>query len=160
MIGFAAVFINCISSGFASVYFEKLLKESKTSVWIRNIQLGIFGVIIAFISVYTYDLNQVLEEGFFQGYSSIVWLAVGVQALGGLLVAAVIKYADNILKEFATSISIVNTSFVSYFFLKDFVPNFLFVCGTIFVLSSTFLYRYERKAVTNLTIEAKQRLLI
>ncbi|KAM8890607.1 solute carrier family 35 member A3a isoform 2-T3 [Synchiropus picturatus] len=39
-IGVAAVLVACCSSGFAGVYFEKILKESKQSVWIRNIQLG------------------------------------------------------------------------------------------------------------------------
>lgn len=45
------------------------------------------------------------------------------QAVGGLIVAAVMKYADNILKGFATSLSIVLSSFVSYFFLSDFHPT-------------------------------------
>ena len=37
--------------------------------------------------------------------------------------AAVMKYADNILKGFATSVSIVISSVVSYFFLSDFIPS-------------------------------------
>lgn len=65
--------------------------------------------------------------------------------------AAVIKYADNILKEFATSVSIIVTSFVSYYLLNDFIPNFTFIIGSLFVLVSTFLYNYE-KAKTS-TIE-------
>lgn len=39
-VGLIAVLIACFSSGFAGVYFEKILKETKQSVWIRNIQLG------------------------------------------------------------------------------------------------------------------------
>lgn len=45
------------------------------------------------------------------------------QAFGGLVVAAVVKYADNILKGFATSLSIVVSSFVSFYFLGDFQPT-------------------------------------
>ena len=37
--------------------------------------------------------------------------------------AAVVKYADNILKGFATSVSIVVSSFVSFYFLGDFRPT-------------------------------------
>ena len=43
LIGMLAVLASSFSSGFAGVYYEKLLKESaQPSVIIRNIQLGIF----------------------------------------------------------------------------------------------------------------------
>ena len=45
------------------------------------------------------------------------------QALGGLVIAAVIKYADNILKGFATSLSIILSTLISYFWLQDFDPT-------------------------------------
>jgi len=45
------------------------------------------------------------------------------QAFGGLVVAAVVKYADNILKGFATSVSIIVSSLVSFYFLGDFQPS-------------------------------------
>ena len=50
-------------------------------------------------------------------------LALYLQAFGGLVVAAVVKYADNILKGFATSVSIVVSSLVSFYFLGDFEPT-------------------------------------
>ncbi|PWA17366.1 hypothetical protein CCH79_00011225 [Gambusia affinis] len=40
LVGLVAVLMACMSSGFAGVYFEKILKETKQSVWVRNIQLG------------------------------------------------------------------------------------------------------------------------
>lgn len=79
------------------------------------------------------------------------YLIIFFKSIGGLTVAAVIKYADNILKEFATSVSIIVTSFVSYYLLNDFIPNFTFIIGSLFVLVSTFFYNYE-KAKTS-TIE-------
>lgn len=45
------------------------------------------------------------------------------QALGGLVVAVVIKYADNILKGFATSLSIIISALISYLVLNDFNPT-------------------------------------
>uniref|UniRef100_A0A669BQT9 Solute carrier family 35 member 2 n=1 Tax=Oreochromis niloticus TaxID=8128 RepID=A0A669BQT9_ORENI len=43
-VGLVAVVISCLSSGFAGVYFEKILKGSSASVWVRNVQLGILGI--------------------------------------------------------------------------------------------------------------------
>ncbi len=40
LMGFGAVLMASLTSGFAGVYFEKILKTGVTSVWIRNIQLG------------------------------------------------------------------------------------------------------------------------
>lgn len=145
IIGLIAVLLACFSSGFAGVYFEKILKGSACSVWIRNIQLGLFGTVIGLFGVYTTDYAKVTEKGFFQGYNNIVWTVCALQAFGGLVIAAVIKYADNILKGFATSLSIILSSLVSYYLLEDFTPTGLFVIGTTFVISATFLYGYEKK---------------
>ncbi len=38
--GLSAVIVMCLSSGFAGVYFEKVLKSSQQSLWVRNVQLG------------------------------------------------------------------------------------------------------------------------
>lgn len=35
-----AILFACFSSAFAGIYFEKILKETKQSILIRNIQLG------------------------------------------------------------------------------------------------------------------------
>ena len=52
-----------------------------------------------------------------------VYFVLRLQAFGGLVVAAVVKYADNILKGFATSVSIIVSSLVSFYFLGDFTPT-------------------------------------
>ncbi|KAM4721547.1 UDP-N-acetylglucosamine transporter isoform 1-T1 [Rhinophrynus dorsalis] len=144
-VGLMAVLIACFSSGFAGVYFEKILKETKQSVWIRNIQLGFFGGIFGLMGVFIYDGERVYKEGFFQGYNNLTWAVVVLQALGGLVIAAVIKYADNILKGFATSLSIILSTLISYFWLQDFVPTSVFFIGALLVISATFLYGYVPK---------------
>jgi UDP-galactose transporter len=112
-------------SGLAGVYFEKILKEPKgnmrkTSVWVRNVQLSFYSLWPAlFVGVIFHDGEHIAKEGFFAGYNSVVWMAVVLQALGGITVALVIKYADNIAKNFATSVSII-LSFLASVSLFDF----------------------------------------
>ncbi|XP_054645458.1 solute carrier family 35 member A3a isoform X1 [Dunckerocampus dactyliophorus] len=148
-VGVTAVLVACCSSGFAGVYFEKILKESKQSVWIRNIQLGMFGLVFGLAGMLSFEGDKVMESGMFQGYSTVTWTVVTLQALGGLIVAAVIKYADNILKGFATSLSIILSTLISYFWLQDFEPTGVFFSGAVLVIVATFLYGYEGKVAPN-----------
>jgi len=78
-VGLIAIVAACCTSGFAGVYFEKILKFSTCSLWIRNIQLGLFGTILGMITVYTTDFLKVKDNGFFQGYNSVVWLVILLQ---------------------------------------------------------------------------------
>ncbi|KAG7523759.1 hypothetical protein JOB18_002819 [Solea senegalensis] len=147
-VGLIAVLTACVSSGFAGVYFEKILKETKQSVWVRNIQLGVFGFIFALAGMIIYDGEQVQESGIFQGYNTLTCIVVVLQALGGLIIAVVIKYADNILKGFATSMSIIASAVISYFLLEDFNPTGAFFSGAVLVIVATFLYSYQCKPAT------------
>ena len=139
LVGLLAVLASCICSGFAGVYFEKILKGSKGTIWLRNVQMGIFGVILGFVGMLINDGTKVREEGFFFGYTIIVWTVIGMQAFGGLLVAVVVKYADNILKGFATSFSIILSCVVSIY-LFNFHLNVQFVAGTVLVIVAIYLY--------------------
>lgn len=150
-IGLVAVLCAACTSGFSGVYFEKVLKGSQTSLWLRNVQMGIPSIIIAFVTVFAKDAALVSEQGFLGGYTSLVWTVVAVQAVGGLIVAVVVKYADNVLKVFATSFSIVISCVISALFF-DFHASWGFVIGASLVVISTVLYsqperRRNRKPV-------------
>ena len=138
-IGLIAVAISCLSSGFAGVYFEKMLKGSNASVWLRNVQLGMFGSITAVIGMWINDRHQVSDMGFFFGYTPLVWTVIVQQAIGGLIVALVVRYADNILKGFATSLSIV-LSCIASVFLFDYIITFKFSIGAFLVMLAIYLY--------------------
>ena len=69
--------------------------------------MGLPSVVLGLASVYWKDGSKVSEQGFLHGYTPLVWAVVAVQAAGGLLVAVVVKYADNIMKTFATSFAII-----------------------------------------------------
>lgn len=160
--GFASVLVACILSGLAGVYFEKIVKNTtpnkydqkrktnsglfepeqnvKTQLWIRNIQLSLFSVLLGSIFVVgLQDGAAIWENGFFQNYSILTWIVILIQAGGGLIVGLVVRYADNILKGFATSISIILSSLISYL-LFDFEFTFAFTLGALLVVYATFLY--------------------
>merc|ERR1711862_857677 len=86
------------------------------------------------------DGAKIMQDGFLQGYSPIVWTVILLQAVGGLVVAAVLKYADNILKCFGNALSIVLSCLLSAVFLQEFEPDRFFVLGTFLVLLATTLY--------------------
>lgn len=143
-LGGVAVLLAACTSGFSGVYFESILKSSTgTSLWMRNIQMGVSSIVAAYLGVYmSGELPSVIKLGFFHGYTWMVIWVILLQAVGGLIVAVVVKYADNILKGFAASFSIVTSCILSYFFF-DFQPNLEFFAGAVLVNISMYLYSYK-----------------
>lgn len=141
ILGLLAVIACCMSSGFSGVYFERLIKfNAKQSLWIRNFQLAIFCFTISTFAMLYQDRIALFEGGMLQGYSTLTWIVVCLQAFGGLIVAAVVKHADNILKGFATSISIILSTTLSYYLFDNFNPSLNFYCGATIVIISTLTY--------------------
>jgi solute carrier family 35 (UDP-sugar transporter), member A1/2/3 len=98
-LGLIAVSGACLLSGLAGVWFEKVLKGSSASLFLRNIQLSLFSSIPGLIfGVYVANGSQVIENGFalefmdrfFYGYNTWTWLTILCQAVGGLIVAVVV----------------------------------------------------------------------
>ncbi|KAI6214839.1 hypothetical protein M3Y94_00315700 [Aphelenchoides besseyi] len=146
-IGVTAVLAAAFMSGFAGIYFEKILKGSNVSLWMRNVQLSLFSIPLAALMVAVKDYKCVAENGLLNGFDIFVWIAVGIQALGGLIVAMVIKYADNIMKAFATSVSIiVGALFAKILFQEN--PKQFFFLGTPLVIGAVILYTVPFKWTT------------
>ncbi len=139
LVGLVAVIVSCLMSGFAGVYFEKILKNTKPTIWLRNVQLGVIGVVFGVATMQMNDGASVQEKGFFFGYDWVVWFVICLNSFGGLMVAVVVKYADNILKGFATSAAIIVSSVASVFFF-DFQLSAQFIGGTTLVILSVYMY--------------------
>lgn len=76
----ALIFLSVFGQG---VYFEKVLKSSDTSLWVRNIQMYLSGIVVTLIGVYVNDGDKVLEKGFFFGYTSWVCFVVRKSSIRG-----------------------------------------------------------------------------
>ncbi|RVE71219.1 hypothetical protein OJAV_G00072500 [Oryzias javanicus] len=105
----------------------------------RNVQLGIFGTALGLLGLWWNDGAAVAERGFLFGYTEMVWCVIFNQAFGGLLVAVVVKYADNILKGFATSFSIIVSTVMSIY-LFSFHVDLLFTAGAGLVIGAVYMY--------------------
>lgn len=148
--GLAAVSTACLSSALAGVYFEKVLKKptsdgnqtkAPVSLWMRNIQMAFFSVCIALFNLLTnYGVNELdQQKPFMHGFTFWVWIVALLQAGGGLLVAAIIKYADNVLKGLATGVSVVTSTICSMIFFGT-PLTIQFVLGAVIILTSVFFF--------------------
>lgn len=137
--GFAAVGCAAVTSGFSGVYQQRILQSGKTNMWVRNAQMGVTSVAIGAVSALLKDRAAIARGGFFQGYSNLVWLVITLQAVGGLNVAFILKYADNILKGFAAAFSTV-AACVLEMILFSFRPSPLFLVGGILINGAAYAY--------------------
>ena len=129
-------------SGLAGVWLERIVKHGNLSVSARNIQLGVPSLFLGLAPVLTLDFDAVASRGFFQGYSWLTCLVIVLFTAGGLLNGLVHKYADNVAKGFATSLSIVGSTAVSRFVpaLGGQSRSASFTGGATLVVIATLLY--------------------
>eukprot|EP01062_Namystynia_karyoxenos_P073620 TRINITY_DN70426_c0_g1_i1.p1 TRINITY_DN70426_c0_g1~~TRINITY_DN70426_c0_g1_i1.p1 ORF type:complete len:451 (+),score=154.04 TRINITY_DN70426_c0_g1_i1:200-1552(+) len=144
MIGCGAVVIACLTSAAAGLYLEHLVKFTRPSVWVRNLQLGTFGLVLGTGMGLAKDSAEIRTKGFFVGFNSIVWLVIFLQSFGGLLTAVVVKHADNVIKGFATGLAIIVSCLFSALFF-GFVVTGQYVVGAAVVITSVFFYTLHQR---------------
>lgn len=109
--GVSAVLCASLTSATAGIVLEKVFKStihsesqgSESSVWTRNVQLSLISLPFAFWGC-LFARND--AASFFEGYDGIVACVILLQAAGGIIIGYVLKFANNILKCMAISISI------------------------------------------------------
>ena len=160
IVGVAATLTIAFSSGFASVYTEKVIKAAdanKTSdsdqqkpqgLAYTQIQLAVSSLAIEGLWAAATDFGEIQTRGLWYGFGWEAWLAVSMTAIGGLAVAAVLKFADAILKGYATAISVVLTGLASHVLFGT-VLRVEYALGMINVMAAMVLYNS-----TNLNLKA------
>ena len=146
--GTVATLIIAASSGLASVYTEKVIKAQRSRIVVESDQYGlaytqvqqalvsltVIGVYVVFM-----DYVEIMKHGLFHNFTSSAFMSVIDSTVGGLLVAAVLKYADSILKGYATALSVILTGFVSMFMFGTSLSAIYFM-GIINVVMAVMLY--------------------
>ena len=88
--GFSAVLLEVLLSGFASIYFEKVVKSTTEviTIWERNFQLGIYSI-ITYTMIIIYEASQPNAHQTWSQWSVLTFTVAGFGAIGGLLVVSI-----------------------------------------------------------------------
>jgi len=146
-IGAGATIAIATLSGFAAVYTERVLKRGQLRahshaqdiLGYMQIQMALASLLIIGVFAGASDMPTILEVGLWHGFDRAACIAVGSSALGGLIVSAVLKYADSVLKGYATAASVILTGILSSIFLGTSL-DLHFVLAVVNVTCSIFLY--------------------
>lgn len=144
--GIGSVLVMVCISGYSAIYFESMLKKGaeKITIWERNFQLAFYSILLLLlIIVWEVSNNEIEFDGtLFKGWTINTVLVATIQASGGLLVAATLKYADAILKTLATSGSIVLSAFLGWFLLGGQLDIFVSI-GCVCTILAIFNYTLD-----------------
>ena len=133
--------------------------EVKLTIWERNIQLAFYSfVVVSIICTYNYidfsSFSSLNADGTvegklppirvipFQGWSWFTVCIVICQAFGGILVAATLKYADSIVRNFAVAGSIMLSTIFGHLYMGGILDLFV-ILGCLCTVLAVFNYTFD-----------------
>ncbi|KAB2609686.1 CMP-sialic acid transporter 1-like [Pyrus ussuriensis x Pyrus communis] len=157
--GYMLGILSACMSALAGVYTEYLMKKNNDSLYWQNVQLYTFGVIFNIARLLFDDFRGGFENGpwwqrLFNGYSLTTWLVVLNLGSTGLLVSWLMKYADNIVKVYSTSMAMLLTMLLSVY-LFTFKPTLQLFLGIIICMMSLHMYFAPPNMLVDLPLPVK-----
>ena len=137
--------VSSFLSACGGIYNEKLLKgRPSSSIHWQNIQMYIWGVGFNALGAWMKDGPAMASRGILAGFSAAAWWVVVCNALNGLAISAVLKYADNIARVYAHAIAMMVTMAVStQLFHAPITPQLLL--AVTLVATSTLQYNLPKE---------------
>nr|CAD2201170.1 unnamed protein product [Meloidogyne enterolobii] len=159
LIGLLTIFVMCWTSAFAGVYLEGVLKQSSCDIWMQNIRISLITLPFALLTIVN-DADKIQKRGgFFAGWTWRLWLIVLSSSANGLIVAFVVKYADNIKKSYCQTVALGGTALLSIL-LGDSQFSFSLIGGVSLVICSVFLYTLNPPKLPTLEVPNDEKLLM
>ncbi|KAM7508586.1 hypothetical protein LguiA_019039 [Lonicera macranthoides] len=157
--GYMLGMLSACLSALAGVYTEFLMKKNNDSLYWQNVQLYMFGAILNMARLTLDDFRAGFERGawwqcIFNGYSITTWLVVLNLGSTGLLVSWLMKYADNIVKVYSTSMAMILTMVLSVF-LFNFKPTVQLFLGIVVCMMSLHMYFSPPTVLVDLPLNVK-----
>jgi len=117
------------------VVLEFVLKGTPSvTIWERNLQLATCSIVLAMLTVSANGaFGDVAAIASFQ--SGVTLAAAIASAFGGIIVASVMRYADNVVKCFATAVGICLTSALSVLIFNENASRMLLIGIGLVILS-------------------------
>mmetsp|Transcript_20171 Transcript_20171/g.38390 ORF Transcript_20171/g.38390 Transcript_20171/m.38390 type:complete len:359 (+) Transcript_20171:234-1310(+) len=118
LIGYLMVLCGAVLAAMAAVYTEFILKSNEDSLDWQQMQLYMCGSLLNIISLTVQDYRNGYDRGawpmvLFQGYNMAALACVLNMSFAGVLTSWVFKFADTIMKVFASSMAMLLTTIVS-----------------------------------------------
>ncbi|XP_057439632.1 CMP-sialic acid transporter 1 [Lotus japonicus] len=157
--GYMLGVLSACLSALAGIYTEFLMKKNSDTLYWQNIQLYTFGTIFNLARLVVDDFRGGFENGpwwqrIFNGYTITTWLVVLNLGSTGLLVSWLMKYADNIVKVYSTSMAMLLTMVLSIF-LFDFKPTLQLFLGIVICMMSLHMYFAPSKMLLDMPLAVK-----
>ncbi|OAY71020.1 CMP-sialic acid transporter 1 [Ananas comosus] len=157
--GYMLGILSACFSALAGVYTEYLMKKNNDSLFWQNVQLYTFGAIFNMAWLILGDFKAGFERGpwwqrLFDGYTVTTWLVVFNLGSTGLLVSWLMKYADNIVKVYSTSMAMLLTMVLSIF-LFNLRPTIQLFLGIIICMISLHMYFAPPHLLMDLPVTSK-----
>jgi len=160
LLGYGAVLTEVLLSGFASIYFERVVKSTTevVTIWERNFQLAIYSMIV-YVAYIMYDIHTGARTSIGAGWSFLTFGVSLFGAVGGLLVAASLKHADSILKTMAAAGAIVLSTVLGHVWMDG--PFGLVVCiGGISTIIAIMNYSWDSTESAVVSVAASKQGLL
>lgn len=115
-LGVAVVLGASMLSGLSSALTQRVLVSAKPRhPLFFSAELAVYGIVFLLLNAALRD-GGILGRDFFRGWTPLTLIPVVSNALGGLVVGYVTKYAGGVLKGFALIAGIILTGFVQWAF--------------------------------------------
>jgi len=112
--GIVPVLSGSVLSGVATAVSQKVLQNDKKNSYLYTSELAVWGIVTLFgVSIF-WEFDQIAAEGVFKGWSGFTIVPVFVNAIGGILVGLVVKYAGGVRKGFGTVAGMFLTAALSF----------------------------------------------
>jgi UDP-sugar transporter A1/2/3 len=152
--GLVAVITMSVMSGLAGCYTEKMLKTEKLPMWLQSAEVAGFSIVVltfmclwSRVSMISLDMNVLdskrpdnIVDSLMKGFVPLTWVVVAVMSLGGLIVVAALRYADNVMKGMSVVASLVLSGMWSALAFGTSLSA-IFVLATIVICAAMFLYQ-------------------